>query len=150
MRTEVRSMARRTRPPQRPGRGCMAAPAVRTEGLRKVYPLPGHRRSRSAAKGGPAGEGPPAAHEVVALHGLAARAGAKVDQRSGGQQQRLMIARALVHDPEILFLDEPTVGLDPQARLALWDVLRRLHGEGRTILLTTHYMEEADPLFERL
>jgi len=61
-----------------------------------------------------------------------------------------MIARSLIHDPEILFLDEPTVGLDPQARLALWDVLRRLHAEGRTILLTTHYMEEADRLCDRL
>ena len=81
---------------------------------------------------------------------LADKAAAKVDQLSGGQQQRLMIARALIHDPEILFLDEPTVGLDPQARLALWEVLRRLHREGRTILLTTHYMEEADRLCDRL
>jgi ABC-2 type transport system ATP-binding protein len=81
---------------------------------------------------------------------LSAKASAKVDQLSGGQQQRLMIARALIHDPEILFLDEPTVGLDPQARLSLWEVLRRLHSEGRTILLTTHYMEEADRLCDRL
>jgi len=230
----------------------MATPAVRTEGLRKVYPLPGHRRGRSAAAGQPAAGAQPAPREVVALHGLdleigkgelfgllgpngagkttaigilttrvratagtaavagtevgrdpvavkrrigvvpqrpnpdhalttlenlvfhaayfgvpraealgrarrlldqlelSAKAEAKVDQLSGGQQQRLMIARALVHGPEILFLDEPTVGLDPQARLALWDVLRRLHAEGRTILLTTHYMEEADRLCERL
>lgn len=61
-----------------------------------------------------------------------------------------MIARALIHEPEILFLDEPTVGLDPQARLSLWSVLRSLHGEGRTIVMTTHYMEEADQLCERL
>jgi ABC-2 type transport system ATP-binding protein len=82
--------------------------------------------------------------------GLADRAHAKVDEMSGGQQQRLIIARALIHEPSILFLDEPTVGLDPQARLALWEILRRLHGEGRTIVMTTHYMEEADQLCDRL
>src|SRR5437016_13358266 len=78
------------------------------------------------------------------------KAGAKVDQRSGGQQQRLMIARALIHQPDVLSLDEPTVGLDPQARLALWDILRDLHRQGRTIVMTTHYMEEADQLCDRL
>src|SRR5690348_9105742 len=81
---------------------------------------------------------------------LAARADSKVDHLSGGQQQRLMIARALMHAPQALFLDEPTVGLDPQARLALWGVLRELHAEGRTIVMTTHYMEEADQLCERV
>jgi ABC-2 type transport system ATP-binding protein len=78
------------------------------------------------------------------------RGESKVDQLSGGQQQRLMIARALIHEPEILFLDEPTVGLDPQARLALWDILLSLHRQGRTIVMTTHYMEEADRLCDRL
>ena len=82
--------------------------------------------------------------------GLAERALSKVDELSGGQQQRLIIARALIHEPSILFLDEPTVGLDPQARLALWDILRRLHDQGRTIVMTTHYMEEADQLCDRL
>jgi ABC-2 type transport system ATP-binding protein len=82
--------------------------------------------------------------------GLADRAYAKVDELSGGQQQRLIIARALIHEPSILFLDEPTVGLDPQARHALWEILRRLHAEGRTIVMTTHYMEEADKLCDRL
>jgi ABC-2 type transport system ATP-binding protein len=82
--------------------------------------------------------------------GLADRAYAKVDELSGGQQQRLIIGRALIHEPSILFLDEPTVGLDPQARHALWDILRRLHDEGRTIVMTTHYMEEADKLCGRL
>jgi ABC-2 type transport system ATP-binding protein len=82
--------------------------------------------------------------------GIGDRASAKVDQLSGGQQQRLMIARALIHEPHVLFLDEPTVGLDPQARLALWEILRNLHAEGRTIVMTTHYMEEADRLCQRL
>ena len=78
------------------------------------------------------------------------KAHAKVDEMSGGQQQRLMIVRALIHEPEVLFLDEPTVGLDPQARLALWDILRGLHASGRTIVMTTHYMEEADKLCDRI
>ena len=73
-----------------------------------------------------------------------------VDELSGGMAQRLMIARALAHRPEVLFLDEPTSGLDPQTRINLWEILRELHDEGLTILLTTHYMEEADELCERL
>src|SRR4051812_1427771 len=90
------------------------------------------------------------AMKLLADLDLADRALAKVDAMSGGQQQRLIIARALIHEPSILFLDEPTVGLDPQARLALWDILRRLHDQGRTIVMTTHYMEEADQLCDRL
>lgn len=82
--------------------------------------------------------------------GIADKRDAKVDALSGGQQQRLMIARALTHEPRIIFLDEPTVGLDPQARLALWEILRDLHRQGRTIVMSTHYMEEADQLCDRL
>jgi len=90
------------------------------------------------------------AQALLDMMGIGDRGDGKVETLSGGQQQRLMIARALMHEPEILFLDEPTVGLDPQARLALWDVLRDLHDKGRTIVMTTHYMEEADRLCERV
>jgi ABC-2 type transport system ATP-binding protein len=90
------------------------------------------------------------ANALLERLGIADKKDGKVDQLSGGQQQRLMIARALTHDPRVLFLDEPTVGLDPQARLALWEILRELHRQGRTIIMTTHYMEEADQLCDRL
>jgi ABC-2 type transport system ATP-binding protein len=69
---------------------------------------------------------------------------------SGGMAQRLMVARAIFHRPAVLFLDEPTAGLDPQGRLALWEILGELNREGQTILLTTHYMEEADQLCDRV
>lgn len=81
---------------------------------------------------------------------LSDRRDAAIPELSGGMAQRLMVARALVHEPEILFLDEPTSGIDPQTRLALWEILRDLHAAGQTILLTTHYMEEADTLCERI
>ncbi len=90
------------------------------------------------------------ARDVLAKLGIADKVEAKVNQLSGGQQQRLMIARALIHEPRVIFLDEPTVGLDPQARLDLWTILRELHAQGRTIVMTTHYMEEADRLCDRL
>ena len=78
------------------------------------------------------------------------KAGAKPLTLSGGLQQRVMIARALMHDPTVLLLDEPTTGLDPQARRLLWETLRGLHQRGLTLILTTHYMEEADRLCQRL
>ena len=81
---------------------------------------------------------------------LADRAPEPVASLSGGMAQRLMVARAIMHHPATLFLDEPTAGLDPQSRLALWEVLGELHRDGQTILLTTHYMEEADQLCDRL
>ncbi|HVO12454.1 MAG TPA: ABC transporter ATP-binding protein [Vicinamibacteria bacterium] len=81
---------------------------------------------------------------------VADKAQAKPANLSGGQQQRVMIARALMHDPKVVLLDEPTTGLDPQARRLLWETLRSLHERGTTFILTTHYMEEADRLCERL
>jgi ABC-2 type transport system ATP-binding protein len=81
---------------------------------------------------------------------LAERADAPVMALSGGMAQRLMVARAVMHRPSVLFLDEPTAGLDPQSRIALWDILGELHVDGQTILLTTHYMEEADQLCDRV
>jgi len=90
------------------------------------------------------------ATELLERLGIADKARMKVDQLSGGQQQRLMIARALIHEPMILFLDEPTVGLDPNARNSLWEILRDLHAQGRTIVMTTHYMPEADELSDRI
>jgi ABC-2 type transport system ATP-binding protein len=90
------------------------------------------------------------AYELLERLGLAEKASSKLSELSGGQQQRLMIVRALMHEPDIIFLDEPTVGLDPQARLDLWEILRDLHNRGRTIVMTTHYMDEADRLCDRL
>jgi ABC-2 type transport system ATP-binding protein len=91
-----------------------------------------------------------AADRLLAQFRLADRADAEVDALSGGMAQRLQVARAIMHEPRVLFLDEPTAGLDPQSRLALWEVVRELHSAGQTILLTTHYMEEADQLCERV
>jgi ABC-2 type transport system ATP-binding protein len=81
---------------------------------------------------------------------VADKAGSKPLTLSGGMQQRVLIARALMHDPKVLLLDEPTTGLDPQARRLIWDVLKTLHRRGLTLILTTHYMEEADRLCQRL
>ena len=81
---------------------------------------------------------------------LAHRARAEVRTLSGGMAQRLMLARAVMHRPAVLFLDEPTAGLDPQSRLALWEMVGELHDEGQTILLTTHYMEEAEEFCDRV
>jgi ABC-2 type transport system ATP-binding protein len=82
--------------------------------------------------------------------GLEERAGQMAEKLSGGQRQRLSIAVALVNDPQVLFLDEPTTGLDPQARRNLWDLVREIQGRGTTVLLTTHYMDEAEVLCDRV
>jgi ABC-2 type transport system ATP-binding protein len=88
--------------------------------------------------------------EAIAQVQLQEKAKAYVVKLSGGQRQRLAVAVALVADPELLFLDEPTTGLDPQSRRSLWDVIDALRGKGRTVLLTTHYMEEAAQLCDRI
>jgi ABC-2 type transport system ATP-binding protein len=90
------------------------------------------------------------ATDLLEVFRLSDRAKADVATLSGGMAQRLMVARSIVHRPRILFLDEPTSGLDPQSRIALWEIIRQIHAEGQTVVLTTHYMEEADRLCERL
>ena len=90
------------------------------------------------------------AAELLAGFGLADRRSARPMELSGGQAKRLMICRALVHRPDVLYLDEPTAGLDPQSRLNLWDLLRGLQAAGQTILLTTHYLEEAEEMCDRV
>lgn len=88
--------------------------------------------------------------DLLALVGLESKAGAWVGKLSGGQRQRLSVACALAGNPDVLFLDEPTTGLDPQSRLQLWDVLRRFKDGGGTIVMTTHYMDEAATLCDRI
>jgi ABC-2 type transport system ATP-binding protein len=87
---------------------------------------------------------------LLEFAGLESRAGSRIQALSGGMKRRLALARALVNDPDLLFLDEPTTGLDPQARRSLWEIVRRMKAEGRTVILTTHYMEEAEALCDRL
>ena len=89
-------------------------------------------------------------HEALALVGLEEKADAFVRTLSGGQKQRLSLACALVGDPEALFLDEPTTGLDPTSRRQIWEIVEGLKARGRTVLLTTHYMEEAARLCDRV
>src|SRR5437764_8171346 len=87
---------------------------------------------------------------ALALVGLEAKAGSYAGELSGGQQQRLAIALALVHDPDVVFLDEPTTGLDPQARRNLWDVIQAIHDGGKTVVLTTHYLQAAESPCDRV
>src|SRR5262245_59479966 len=92
----------------------------------------------------------PTLTEAIARVGLEEKALSHVEKLSGGQRQRLAVATALVGDPELLFLDEPTTGLDPQSRRSLWEVIRSLKDRGRTVVITTHYMDEAERLCDRV
>ncbi|GGP46540.1 ABC transporter ATP-binding protein [Saccharothrix coeruleofusca] len=96
------------------------------------------------------GVGDTTAMEMLELVGLGDKADVREDRLSGGQRQRLSIACALVHDPDVVFLDEPTAALDPQARRNLWDVLREIQARGKTIVYTTHYLDEAEILCDRV
>ena len=90
------------------------------------------------------------ADEMLSVVGLDEQAETRAEKLSGGQAQRLSIACALVHDPELVFMDEPTGSLDPQARRNLWDLLRQINADGRTVVLTTHHMDEAETLCDRV
>jgi ABC-2 type transport system ATP-binding protein len=96
------------------------------------------------------GVAPRRADEMLGVVGLDEQAGVRTEKLSGGQAQRLSIACALVHDPELVFMDEPTGALDPQARRNLWDLLRQINADGRTVVLTTHHMDEAETLCDRV
>jgi ABC-2 type transport system ATP-binding protein len=96
------------------------------------------------------GVGARRAEEMLGVVGLDEQAAVRTEKLSGGQAQRLSIACALVHDPELVFMDEPTGALDPQARRNLWDLLRQINADGRTVVLTTHHMDEAETLCDRV
>jgi ABC-2 type transport system ATP-binding protein len=90
------------------------------------------------------------ANELLALVNLQDKAKAKFKELSGGQKQRFSIATTLINQPKIIFLDEPTTGLDPQARRNLWDLIKNIRGKGTTVIITTHYMDEAEVLCDRV
>jgi lipooligosaccharide transport system ATP-binding protein len=98
----------------------------------------------------PKKESVPRACELLDFVELREKYDVKIDQLSGGMKHRLLLARALINNPDLLILDEPTTGLDPRSRHSVWDLLNRLKADGKTLLLTTHYMEEAEKLCDRV
>ena len=100
--------------------------------------------------GSPRGEAADRAQSLLELVDLVEAADRRIKGYSGGMKRRLDLASALVHEPEVLFLDEPTTGLDPASRLTVWDEVRRINRRGTTVFLTTQYLEEADALCDRL
>ena len=107
-------------------------------------------REQLATFGALYGTPPGRVDEMLDLVALADKANTQAEKLSGGQSQRLSIACSLIHDPEVVFLDEPSAALDPQARRNLWDVLRAINERGKTVVLTTHYMDEAESLCDRV
>ena len=95
-------------------------------------------------------DGPIPWQELLTTLGIAGKQDTRVERLSGGERQRLFIALALLHEPEVVFLDELTTALDPQARLAMWEVVKAIRARGTTVVLTTHYMEEAEHLCDRV
>jgi ABC-2 type transport system ATP-binding protein len=100
--------------------------------------------------GMPKDEAEARAAEMISIFGLGAKSDTRAPKLSGGQRRRLLLARALMHSPRLVILDEPTAGVDFELRTELWEYIRRLHAEGTTILLTTHYLEEAENLCEEI
>ena len=130
-----------------PGSACRGAAALN---LDRSISIRRNLTFHAAYHGVPAAEARERADELLEQFGLRERGDVKPDLFSGGQAQRVMIARALMHQPEVLFLDEPTTGLDPAARLFVWDRLRELRDRGVTLILTTHDMHEAAMLADRV
>src|SRR5215471_15683548 len=122
--------------------------AGKTTTLEMIEGLPAREQIRTFAS--LYGVGARRADQMLDTVGLSDSGEVRTEKLSGGQAQRLSIACALVHDPELVFMDEPTGSLDPQARRNLWDLLRHINAEGRTVVLTTHHMDEAETLCDRV
>ena len=141
---------RRRRPPIRTRRGGGSASRCRRPGSTRARPGASCSCSRAACSASPRARPSARAEELLELVELEDAADRRIKGYSGGMKRRLDLASALVHEPEVLFLDEPTTGLDPASRLTVWDEVRRINARGTTVFLTTQYLEEADQLCDRL